>query len=535
MKKRLNLRKVRLSTLLTSLVAASVIFTTVILLIASYQSEKSSLINAHLNLNYSKSNKMSKSVDSLFKSMNLSLKETSEFLSNHEDFTDDEIQEHLELLRSNSRYFNSLSWIDEKGEIRSIAPSSTGLRGVITSGITKEVVDSKKSTLTSPYIAPSGRLIVLMSFPIYGHDGEYRGMIGGSIYLHENNVLNEILGNDLLEENGSYYYVVGPKGKLLFHPDNKRVGDDVKANPVVQKLLSGQSGMEQVTNTKGISMIAAYSNVPETGWGIVQQTPYTYVDNLLKVHIQKLIFSILPYFIIVFVISIVVAQMLAKPYFELAYLANQLASGKEVKIPKHESHWNWEADRLSQSVILAMEGIQEKNHQLSYEAMTDSLTSLPNRRKLDHVMNGLKKDRVLFSLIIMDIDHFKMVNDTHGHQAGDDVLRFIAEKIQKMIRKTDNFFRYGGEEFILILPYTPATDAILIAEKIRENIENTITPIGLSITVSMGVSEFPLNSNSLGELFQQADNALYHSKAKGRNSVTLWSNSLTGENKQKDT
>lgn len=157
MKRLFHNQKVNLATLLTGLVCASVIFTIIIMLISSYQSEKNSLTQTYLALNYSKSSKISDSVDSLFKSMRLSLEDTAEFLSKKNTLSDQEIQEQLELLRNSSRYFNSLSWVDETGLVRNIAPLSTGLKGqLITTGKTKKVLDAKKPVLTAPYTGPSG-------------------------------------------------------------------------------------------------------------------------------------------------------------------------------------------------------------------------------------------------------------------------------------------------------------------------------------------------------------------------------------------
>ncbi|MFJ8246925.1 diguanylate cyclase [Peribacillus asahii] len=523
MKKILYNQKFKLTTLLTSLVSVSVIFTILILLFASYQSEKGSLVKTYLSLNDSKSDKISKSVNSLFQSMRVSLKETANFLKENEGITDEDIQEQLELLRKNSRYFNSLSWIDEKGVVRNIAPISVGLKGHIMTGVTKEVLNLKKPTLTTPYIAPSGRLIVLMSEPFYDSHGKYRGIIGGTIYLQEKNVLNEILGNDIIDDTGSYYYVVGPDGKLLFHPDINRIGDDVSANPLVMKLLQGESGTQLVTNTKDIRMLAAYNVIPETGWGVIQQTPVSYVQELLKKHVQKLILYILPPFLILLFLSILVARMLAKPFIYLADLINQLGSGEQVLTPKTQSHWNREADLLTKSVCITIESVQKNNNKLTHAAMTDTLTELPNRRKLNEVMAIWANDRQLFSLIAIDIDYFKSVNDTYGHQAGDEVLKYLAKTVQSVVRKTDMFFRYGGEEFVLLLPNTKASETYDIAEIIRMTIENEISPVGRPITISLGISEFPLHSNSLDELFKYADEALYQSKLEGRNRTTICS------------
>ncbi|MEB1809619.1 MAG: sensor domain-containing diguanylate cyclase [Bacillaceae bacterium] len=519
-------RKLKLTTLLISLITTSVLLTTVILLFASYQSEKRSLIDTHLSLNYSKSEKISRSVDSLFKSMKISLQEISYFLSNNPQMTDEEIQEHLELLKKSSRYFNSLAWIDETGVIQNIAPISVGLKGEAVTGVTKEVVDAKVPMLTPPYIAPSGRMLVLLSEPFFDSEGNYKGIIGGTVYLQEPNVLNEILGNDIIESNGSYYYVVGPKGKILFHPDMNRIGDEVRENKVVSKLLQGESGKEYVVNTKGVSMYAAYNYIPEISWGVVQQTPVSSVNELLKNHIQNLILTILVPFILILVISLTFARRLAKPFIELADLVNQLGTERGVRVTVPKSHWNREADLLTQSVKIAIEAVQQNNQKLVEEAMTDTLTELPNRRKFNEVMTRLVNDGQLFSLVILDIDHFKSINDKHGHLQGDEVLKDLTKTVQSLIRKQDQFFRFGGEEFILLLPDTTSKEAFIVAEKIRTRLENTTTPVGTPITVSLGISEFPLHTNSLDELFLFADKALYQSKTSGRNRTTIWTQSI---------
>jgi diguanylate cyclase (GGDEF)-like protein len=524
MKKLISNRKLKLTTLLTSLVSASVIFTTLILLFASYQSEKEALTDTYLSLNYSKSDKLSSSVDSVFRSMRTSLEETTAFLTEKEELTDEEIQEQLELLRNTSSYFNSIAWVDETGLIRNIAPLSIGLKGeIIKSGVSKEVLDSKRAALTEPYIATSGRLIILMSEPLYDNLGNYKGIIGGTVYLQEQNILNQILGNDIVDNSGSYYYVVGPGGKLLFHPDSNRIGEAPTENPVIRKLIDGESGMKRVTNTKGIPMLAAYSIVPETGWGVVQQTPVLYINEVLFDRIQKLILYMLPPFFLLLVLSIYLARKLAEPFITLAEHVNQLASGQVVSVPVIQSHWNREADILAKSTTIAIEAVQKNNYKLIHAATTDPLTELPNRRKLNETMESWRSEGLVFSLIAIDIDRFKLINDTYGHQDGDKVLKFLADTIQTIVRKTDICFRYGGEEFVLLLPHTTSLEAYNIAEKIRLILENTNSSVGKPITISLGISEYPLHSSSLDELFSLADKALYQSKLEGRNRTTIGS------------
>ncbi|KOF10298.1 hypothetical protein AC739_10700 [Planococcus glaciei] len=526
MKPLFNGRKVNLATLLTSLVSASVILTLLILTISSYYSSKNSLATTYLSLNYSKAEKMSHSVDSLFISMRKSLETTVDFLEENEGMSDQEIHENLDLLQRSSGYFNSLSWIDETGVIRAISPNSIGLKGEkIEEGSAKEALDAKQPGLTIPYTGLSNRLIILMSQPIYSKDGTYRGMIGGTIFLQEQNVLNHLLGNDAVEQNGSYYYVVGPAGTLLYHPKSEKIGENVIENPVVRQLTQGKDGMELITNTEGIPMLAAYSNVSEAGWGIVQQTPYSFAEDLLVDQFLQMLKNLLLPSLLLLLFSIFIARRLAAPFTHLGNLVNGLAEGKAVSQPLKDNlmkpHWNREADILTKSVAIAFEILERNNQELTHSALTDALTGLPNRRKLEEVLEGWSSQNRHFSLLILDIDHFKSINDSFGHQMGDQALKGLAETLQTLIRNTDYCFRYGGEEFILLLPDADRLAAYQVAEKIRKEVELTLLIPGRIVTVSIGISEFPTQTESLEELFRLADTALYQSKDEGRNRITV--------------
>lgn len=164
----------------------------------------------------------------------------------------------------------------------------------------------------------------------------------------------------------------------------------------------------------------------------------------------------------------------------------------------------------------------EMNAALVELSMTDKLTGLKNRRffqeKLEQHFNYFHETAEPFSLCILDIDHFKKVNDTYGHQVGDDVLVQLAQLLQQQVRTEDTVARYGGEEFIIILPTTEKTVAKEIGEQIRHTVEQDDWPTGC-ITISMGIAT--VTSEDTDTTFiKKADEALYVSKAHGRNQVT---------------
>ena len=156
-------------------------------------------------------------------------------------------------------------------------------------------------------------------------------------------------------------------------------------------------------------------------------------------------------------------------------------------------------------------------------ALTDPLTALPNRRAFERGIAGLRPDDRSAALLLIDLDHFKVVNDTHGHAAGDYVLQQVSMILRAGIRNRDLLSRLGGEELAVLLPDTEAHDAQIIAERLRRSIETLeIHWEGrtIAITASFGVA-VALGTTPSNELFVQADAALYAAKRGGRNRVVL--------------
>jgi len=225
------------------------------------------------------------------------------------------------------------------------------------------------------------------------------------------------------------------------------------------------------------------------------------------------------------------------------YLMDAITLGvdKFILKPVEESSYFQELQDLSNSIKLekqlrleeerrkkAQDELQEANKRLSKLARTDPLTGLSNRRdiyeKIEYEISRFERNNETFAIVIGDIDDFKNVNDNLGHDAGDFVLFSLAHQIRSMLRKQDIVGRWGGEEFILMLPHTKLEGAKVITEKIRKAIQDKIIHYKeneISITITFGIVIFD-EIQPMDDCIKKADVALYDGKNKGKNCIAVY-------------
>lgn len=181
------------------------------------------------------------------------------------------------------------------------------------------------------------------------------------------------------------------------------------------------------------------------------------------------------------------------------------------------------------------EELEEKNRELERLSISDGLTGLLNHRHIQEVVREeferAKRTREALAVVMFDLDHFKKVNDTYGHQVGDRVLQEMARILRRTAREIDKLGRYGGEEFIAVLPDTGIDDAATFAERVRERVERNPFAVGrarpLHLTVSAGAATYPHPAvYNPRTLIHRADQALYAAKAAGRNRVVRFENGV---------
>ena len=201
------------------------------------------------------------------------------------------------------------------------------------------------------------------------------------------------------------------------------------------------------------------------------------------------------------------------------------------KVREALSALNGDLARTQRELAQAMRELTQKNKLIEELTVTDALTGLGNRRRFDERLSAeiarARRDKTAMSMVMLDIDHFKAVNDSLGHDAGDLVLKQLSRLLALHVRAIDSAIRFGGEEFVVLMPGACAAEAAQTAERLRQALEahfkNGITP---GLTASFGVAE--LLPGELGrQLLKRSDAAMYRAKQQGRNCVIVDASSVT--------
>lgn len=182
--------------------------------------------------------------------------------------------------------------------------------------------------------------------------------------------------------------------------------------------------------------------------------------------------------------------------------------------------------KLRKQVISRLEAT---NKTLKVASETDHLTGIGNRRFLDHKINQLKGQDIAFAFLLLDIDHFKEINDNFGHDVGDEILIAISATINKLCRHNDLCARIGGEEFVILCMNINEESACLFAERVRCHIERMARSFESTVTASIGLSVGNMKSSTYDDLYKQADTALYLAKSEGRNKVIKYAESANAQ------
>lgn len=326
----------------------------------------------------------------------------------------------------------------------------------------------------------------------------------------------------------SYSFICNSQGELLVHPRQELVGKKV------QDLISLTRGRFEPGNSieyyfENTHKIAYISTIPLTGWLL-----FTVVNRqeITRPIVINMIFYILMVLLLCIGFSLIMAfgwyRWFMRPLIllhrQIELIANTTDPIAELHFPNNEiGQIAKNIEKLTANVLFNKNReLAQKNAMLEHLAVHDFLTSQYNRRKMDELLQleyeRYQRYREVFSIIMIDIDHFKEVNDTLGHHPGDLVLQELAHLVRSHIRNTDAFGRWGGEEFLIILFNTPGSEAAHLAEKLCGLVASHQFSVPRSLTISLGVGEIR-PGESLDVLLCRVDDNLYRAKETGRNRV----------------
>ena len=417
--------------------------------------------------------------------------------------------------------FSSVIIMDADGKILRVTPDALGVGGAVThSPESQEALSEQHPMVSNVFKGVTGNLVVFITTPIRNKTGDYIGLIGGAIYVEEHGTLHTLAKNHYSRD-GTNTYITDRTGRFIHHPNRAMVGTLVDRNNAVYGALRGDSGNTQLTDPDGVKMIAGYAQVPSSGWLVVSERSRASTLAVLDRLMWQMLLSVAPFAVLSVAAIWWLAHLISRPLRLLAQGVSGADNLESIARVSSVRAWYREAAYIKRKLQKGMGTMHETILHLNTQAQTDPLTGLANRRAKREALRKMESARLSFAIIVVDIDHFKSINDTFGHEAGDITLSHLARLLEQCSREGDIICRTGGEEFVLLLPGTPILEAAKVGERLRKLVEHTeIGTVGY-ITVSLGVASWPASGRKASDAVKKADQLMYRAKQAGRNRIFM--------------
>lgn len=511
---------VKLKYLFISVIALAFVLSTLVGVYSTYKGNMKLMQEQTLENNRVYALKLAETVDKFIASTTNTLRYSAVEIANNLNNIN-KLQEEVNRLYLHGDTFSSVLIVDTEENVLVNAPQTLGEAGKNIPFL-KELknYDKYKPFISDPFISPTGRKLIVISMPIFDEHGAFKGVLSGNIYLYESNIFESILGRHPYE-NGSYVYVVDTRGKIIYHPNKARLGADASDNEVVARLLNEKHGALTFVNTLDQPMLSGFSQSERTRWGIIVQTPYDAALSMVGQQVVSVLKIGLPFIILSTIVVFLLASQIVRPLERIAEISENSVKEQEMKKLKEIRTWYYEVYKIQEALIHSFSFLHGKVNTLEEETSIDSLTNLLNRATLEKRIQLLTEQRKDYTLVMLDVDWFKTINDTHGHIVGDKVLQALASKLKESLKENELACRYGGEEFILVFTETTVEEAYERVELLRGNVQQIISPAGKPLTFSAGIANYPLHGVQMKNIIEKADEALYKAKENGRNRVEV--------------
>ncbi|MBJ7549517.1 sensor domain-containing diguanylate cyclase [Marinomonas ostreistagni] len=325
-----------------------------------------------------------------------------------------------------------------------------------------------------------------------------------------------------------YNFVMNTEGKILIHP-NETLPDTLHRE-IISHIPNEMNASGSLSYQDGDQKkLAHYNRIDKLGWIVVTEVNLTDIrEPIVKTITTTLLTIVLGSLLTTWLMSYILSRHLIVPLKKLQHRVQEITEGKDSQgkyvFPNNEIGKISEAiEKLTEKALFQKNiELKDKNLLLSSISHTDQLTAIANRRKMMEVLqkevSNYQKTRQPFCVLMFDIDHFKRVNDTYGHEVGDQVLVKLAKVVKATIRNTDTIGRWGGEEFVIVCPHTYQQVALSMASNIFSAIHKHTFPMDIDVTVSLGLSEFN-DHHSLESILVEIDKKMYLAKQNGRNRI----------------
>ena len=368
---------------------------------------------------------------------------------------------------------------------------------------------------------------LMIEIPVYTEAlQEYTGLLGVVIDLDQlQSLMRELLIN-VKSDSSIYGALFNLKDKQRILTTDNSENNLIKDPEVLKHLLATPGKIEDFLDPAGKRFVGVAEPLDELGWCLLIADDYNLVYRSLIDARHKALLVVLSFTLVIGLIAYHFSTRILKPLSALTNGATKVAAGDlSVQLP---IYLNDELGLTTRVFNMMVAELQQSHNQLEEMATTDALTGLANRKQIMNLLiehfKHFQRYETVFTIMMLDVDHFKNVNDTHGHLAGDAVLTNTAQTIKNTLREIDRLGRYGGEEFLVILPETDVHQATKSAERIRKAVKESITDYEnntLKVTVSIGVAVIQSTDNNENDLINRADDALYSAKGKGRDQVVI--------------
>lgn len=366
----------------------------------------------------------------------------------------------------------------------------------------------------------TGEMIIVVECPVCDDSGKPIGMIQRNFDLVA--LQNFVKG---LDENEIFIVIMDRTGRVIANSENV---DDVGSRFNIDN--SYKFILDRIYNSSGVihvdvneeDTIANYSRNIETGWMIITFRPYHFIMDRVYEKVIKASIFVIALFFAGTAIAYFVSIHVTKPITEISKVVDNIVSGKNEAVEPIKVSTNDEFGQMA----MALNKLRSERDAFQMESELDKLTELFNKKTTENLckmklknFNENKTPNGFIVFYIIDLDHFKEVNDMLGHQFGDKVLVEFAKGLKKIFRSNDCIGRFGGDEFVVIADSLPNMEVVLRkAEQIKQTAFNlTIEGKTRVVTASIGISLAPHNGRDYDTLFAAADKAVYHVKNSGKN------------------